>query len=391
MRMREKSTFFTKCLCLYFMLMVCNIFSIAGMGTILKFYAIFLLVISIANFRDVTIVFDSTFISQIMYLFICTCSLLYSINFQSSLSSFSMVLTNFGLVILCQSIKFSEFEVNALKKSMIWSGIIVLFTSLFFSSFSAEGRLTIEIFGYSADHNELNGYILFAFAYFVYQLINSSKKKIFNLTIVFAFLLFTFATGSRGAMVSILSIVVILLLIKVRNNKKDILKVLLFVIIFLIAFSVIFSILPEDVARRFSLDYIEEHGSTSRTDIWEALLTRFFNDDLLSQLFGKGIGTTVAYNTYGDYVAHNLFIEILIGTGFVGLLFYIILLISMLKKAWKSENYIVFAVLCGFIIISMTLSTTTYKPIFNIFMITEISFRTFSRNTTNALASLEEK
>lgn len=362
------------------MLMLCNIFNIGGMGTILKFYAIGLLAISIFHLRKATVVLDATFIAQIGYLFMCFISLYYSISFKSSLSALITLAMNLGLVILCQITNFTEHEVNVLKKSLIWSGIIILAASFFFADFSEAGRLTIKILGDSADQNELNGYLLFAFGYFVYEVINSPKHKIFNTSMIFVFLLFVFLTGSRGALLSLLLIATVLLLVKAKGNKKNIIKVLLFVLVLLIALQIIPSLLPEELAIRFSLDYIEETGTTSRTKIWDALLTRFFKDDTFSILFGKGLSTTVLYNTYDNHVAHNAFIDILIGTGFVGLILYLIVIISLLIKAWKSENYILFATLCGFIVMSLSLSLTAYKPIFNAFIIIEIAYRTFERN-----------
>ena len=373
---KVQTTFFTKCLSLYFMLMLCNIFNIAGMGTLLRFYAIGIIVVALFYLPKASILLDKTFILQIAYLFICLCSVLYSIHFQTSLSVFITLVLNFGLIILCQSIKFSSHEVEALQKSLVWGGVFVLLASLFFADFSEGNRLTILIAGESADQNYINGYLLFAFSYFAYNAINCSNQKTLNLGVIFLIFLFTFATGSRGALLSLFSILSILLLIKVKDRKKDIIKVLLFIVAALAGFNLILSILPEEVAMRFSLDYIEETGTSSRTEIWKALLTRFFNDNIGSILFGKGLYTSSFYNTYDSHVAHNAFIEVLIGTGFVGLTIYCLLIFSFLRKAWKLGNYILFVALCGFMIMSLSLSLIEYKPIFNAFIIIEIAYRT---------------
>ena len=376
---KGKVSFFTKCLAVYFMLVVCDIFNVAGLGTILKLYAVALIAIWVLQIKEARIALDSTFFLQIGYIALCFLSLAYSISLPSSLSAFTTLAMNFGLVILCQSIEFSEIEVKVLRRSLIIGGVIVFIASFFFADFSEAGRLTIKIAGDSADQNELNGYLLFAFSYFVYAVINNSGNKILNFVAICLFLGFALLTGSRGALLALAAVAITLLLIKVRKSKKDIIKVVLFILILLICIQFILSLLPEDVAIRFSLEYIEDTGTTSRTKIWEALLTRFFNDDLFSILFGKGIFTTPIYNTYDDHVAHNTFIDILIGTGFVGLLFYVMLIISMLKKAWKSENYMLFAALCGFIVMMLSLTLVTYKPIFNSLIIIEIAYRTFKK------------
>lgn len=376
LKTKEPTTFFTKCLGLYFMLMLCDIFNIAGMGTLLKFYAVALLALAVFYLPKASIVLDKTFILQIAYLIVCLCSIFYSINSQSSLSSFITLLLNFGLVILCQSIEFSSFEVDSLKKSLVWGGVFVLLASLFFADFSEGHRLTILISGEPADQNYINGYLLFAFSYFVYAIINYSKGKVVNAVAVFLVFLFTFATGSRGALLSLFGIFIVLLFIKLKNDKKAIIKAAIIVVAVLAGLQVILSVLPREVAIRFSLDYIEENGTSSRTEIWTTLLTRFSKENIWALLFGKGLSTSQFYNTYDDHVAHNAFIEVLIGTGFVGLTIYCLLIFSFLQKAWKSENYILFATLCGFIIMCMSLSLDTYKPIFNAFIIIEIAYRT---------------
>lgn len=372
---KEQTSFFTKCLCLYFMLMLCDIFTIAGAATLLKFYAIGLLVITVFYLRKASIILDRTFMLQIAYLLVCLCSVFYSIDAETSVSCFITLLMNTGLIILCQSIKFSEDEVEALKKSLVIGGVIVLLASLFFAEFSEGDRLTIKILDDAADQNFINGYLLFAFSYFAYNVINRSIGKIWNIIPLFLIFLFTFATGSRGALLSLFAVFCLLLFLKVKDNKKAIIKVLFLILAALFAFQTILSILPEEVAERFSLSYIEENGTTSRTQIWEALLTRFFDDNILSILFGKGLYASAVYNTYSDHVAHNAFIEVLIGTGVVGLTIYTSLVVSFFQKAWKSGNYIFFASFCGLMIMSMSLSLVTYKPIFNAFMIIEIAYR----------------
>ena len=374
------------------MLMLCDIFSIAEAGTLLRFYAIGLLMIALFYLRKGSIILDKMFVLQLAYLFICFCSVFYSIDHQTSLSVFITLLLNFGLIIICQSIKFSSYEVETLKKSLVIGGVLVLFASLFFADFSEGDRLTIKILEDSADQNYINGYLMFAFSYFAYNVINRSIGKIWNMIPLFLIFLFTFATGSRGALLSLFAVFCLLLFLKVKDNKKAIIKVLLLILAAVFAFQTILSILPEEVAERFSLSYIEENGTTDRMQIWEALLTRFFDDNILSILFGKGVYASAVYNTYSDHVAHNAFIEVLIGTGVVGLTIYTSLVVSFFQKAWKSENYIFFAAFCGLMIMSMSLSLVTYKPIFNAFIIIEIAYRKYAVQKRDIpLKDIEEK
>ena len=392
LKAKERVSFFTKCLCLYFMLMLCDIFNIGGAGTLLKFYALFLVLMALCYIPKITFVLDRTFVTQIAYLLVCLCSLLYSINYQNSLSDFLTILMNFGLVILCQSIHFSSYEIKVLEKSLVWGGILILGASLFFADYSVGDRLTIQILGDSADQNDINGYLMFAVSYCTYRLINNSGSKFFDFTILFLSFLFVFATGSRGGLLSLTSVIFVLLFIKVKNKKRDVIKVVFLLIGLLLIFQLILSFLPQEVAIRYSFTYIEENGTTSRFDIWDALLTRFFNDNAFSILFGKGVSTSSFYNTFDFHVAHNIFIEILIGTGFVGLIIYLVLIISLFKKAWKSQQYSLFAAFVGLMVMGMSLSLIKYKPIFNAFIMIEIAYKTFKRNQSrNNMAHLVKK
>ena len=70
----------------------------------------------------------------------------------------------------------------------------------------------------------------------------------------------------------------------------------------------------------------------------------------------------------------------LIGTGIVGLLFYIGIFISFFAKAYKSNNVIAMGAIIGMVVLGMSLSTYMFKPMFSVFLYTDIYHRAFLAN-----------
>lgn len=123
---------------------------------------------------------------------------------------------------------------------------------------------------------------------------------------------------------------------------------------------------------RFSLQYIATHGTSDRAEIWAFMLKKFFGGDIFHMLFGYGIGTSSIFNTMDSHVAHNAFIDIMIGAGLFGVIWYILLLRYAVRLSLRSKNFELFICMIGFIMLSMSLSLITYKPIFNCIMMISI-------------------
>ena len=370
----KETSFFSKAIALYFLLVFCDTFTI-GNTTLLKKYAIILVVLFLTQLHKISINVDEVFLLQLAYIFICGISVVYSINFDASLSMFISIAMNVGLVIICSIIPFSKKEIDLFRKSMVFGGLLILLIAVFYAEFSYGGRLTISIIGEGADENTLNGYIIYAFSYFVYNFI-LGKRRALAITMSMMCLIFVFLTGSRGALVAFLMVLIVSMIIGFINGgeqRRRALTILGGIAIFSCFYETIISFFPDKLAERYSLNYILLNGTTGRSDIWEALLTRLFNDKISVVLFGNGIGTSQYYNDINNLVAHNLFIEIIVGVGVLGLLVYLCLLYFIFKKALKNQQYIEFIALCGLITLSMTLSLVTYKPIFNMFFLIQVS------------------
>lgn len=394
---RHKKSLFSLLLAFYFCVMVLDVFKIGAAGTLLKYYAVLLIVAALVTLRKTAIVLDKLFLCEAVYLYLCFGTMIYSINLSASLSIFISIALNFALIMLCGLVPCTQAETKMLEWSLLLGSTLVLVATFVFSDFSDGGRMTISILADTTDPNYLNGYILFAFGFSAYKTVSLGKYKLFYGAFCIAALYFTLMTGSRGALLAEVAMILLLIVINAIKTKRRlkyiiIISVLSLLCLVLVDYLTLF--LPEEVAQRFSAEFIQEEGTSARSEIWTALLGRFFNDNFISILFGHGIGTSAFYNTFDDHVAHNAFIDILVGSGVVGLSVYIAIFALSLKKAWKSENFFMVAVLAGFMVMSMSLSLITYKPIFNAVLFVEIYYRTYIRrvkNETRIVASSSKK
>jgi O-antigen ligase len=129
-------------------------------------------------------------------------------------------------------------------------------------------------------------------------------------------------TGTRGAMVAFLVIIVFLLL--KRRKFSDILWVLLIG-------SFVFLLTPEAVLERATLG-LDNVGATHAANANDPLtMGRFAGwamlapDVLVSPLWGRGLGATawtaaVTAGRYSSFHPHNLYLEILLDMGIIGIL-----------------------------------------------------------------------
>lgn len=385
-RIRRKPTIFSLLLALYFCLMVFDIFKIGASGTLLKYFALGMILVAVLSLLSARLILDKLFFWEALYLCLCFGSLLYSINFSASLSIFVSIALNFALIMLCGLVPCSQDDLKMIQRAVIVGSLLVIVVTFAFSDFSDSGRLSVAILQDTADPNYLNGYTFFALGFFSYSLVSSSRYRLLSGAVCAFILYFTLMTGSRGALLAEATVFLAAIIINALRTKKKMKFIVIVSVIFAVCifvFDYLLTILPPEVAQRFSADFIQEEGTSSRSEIWTALLGRFFDDRFFSILFGHGIGTSAFFNTFDSHVAHNAFIDILIGTGIIGLIAYVTIFVLMLEKAWKSENYFMVAVLIGFIVMSMSLSLVTYKPIFNAFLYVEIYYRTFIRRKKN--------
>jgi len=119
--------------------------------------------------------------------------------------------------------------------------------------------------------------------------------------------------------------------------------------------------------QRFSITALIASGGTGRSDIWKAALKYFTEQDPIHMLFGNGLGSfadTVKYVQVGHdyrYESHNMFINILIEGGVVGLGLLITCFVSLYINAIKNKNLFGVLAVTGFIVSGISLDAQVYR------------------------------
>lgn len=290
-------------------------------------------------------------------------------------SNYIALLINIAFTVLLGSFDMSKKDIEFLRKCLVVSSVIALvFLLLFSSTYKNTGRDSISIAGAAQDPNYLCGCFVFGVAYCVHDYMSRGSKV--GLIMTCLFLMGVFTTGSRGGLVAIASVIVSLLLLdlsRLRKNLKPFARIVLIAVALLIAFNIIMSILPQDISERYTIEYLIENGNTHRSLLQQQCLSAFSDFDVLGKLFGMGLGATRFFNSFHN-VAHNVWVETLIGMGIVGVLLTALVYFIVFKTALKLKDFKIAASLVGMFVLGLSLSTVYFKPVWALILFAAIRF-----------------
>lgn len=355
---------------LYFVLAGVDSFRIGSVGSLLKIIALVPLVFAILDLKNLRIRFSPAVVFQMLFLLLSAISLFYSIGVNKSFTSLKTLALNLSLVFcLGMMEQYNQRELRFMKNALLAGGWVTILMMLVFSDYSTGGRLTLLLGSETQDQNYINGYFLYTFSWHCSRLLLDKRKA--HIIPTASILTIVLLTGSRGALLAFILVLFVHLCINFARTKHTFRNILLTVFLIGVLFAVFdfaLSQMPENIAQRFSWDYIEEKGTTGRSRIWAYLLQHFSRDSIPRMLFGHGYGTTVFVNPYGK-VAHNLYIEILIAIGIVGLSLVLAMQGATVWILLKHRQYPLLGAYLGMLCMCLSLSLIAYKPIWNIMLL----------------------
>lgn len=110
-------------------------------------------------------------------------------------------------------------------------------------------------------------------------------------------------------------------------------------------------------------DLFNGSNTQGRNEIWKLLFNNFNSQNLITKIFGAGLDFNSIYGYYG-LNEHNLFIKILINTGYFGIFVFFIFIISVLLLIKKEGNkklcYITFTVFLIYLIVGISVPTILF-------------------------------
>lgn len=208
-------------------------------------------------------------------------------------------------------------------------------------------RGVMKFFSYKYDPNYMcSSFLLLFFFQIKFLFAQVNKFRYLNIIIIILFVFLCLLCGSRGITLAALfgTIIYVLLnfLKKCKKPKKvNIKKVLIFVVIALIIIILFKYIIPESTLDRFKIKNMLSFGG--RSGIWKKSLQTFLSAPLANKLIGYGMGSFVSavqYFNYGMYLmSHNVIINLLIETGIIGIILFIIMIYFIFKQQKENKNY----------------------------------------------------
>lgn len=159
---------------------------------------------------------------------------------------------------------------------------------------------------------------------------------------------------------------------------KNGIRIIIFAFIFLCISLIIYGNFIDESVSFGELDnYLKltVNWGTGRGYVWKWVIEIFNSANIINQLFGFGVGTCgiillknysdIMYYKLGYYYtnAHNEFLETLINCGLLGLVSYIILLVTTVVKGLKSRELLRVSIAIGIIAYGLQSSFVVMQPV----------------------------
>ena len=174
---KEKLSYLTICLCIYFVSLPLGMLNIGAIGSLLKVIGLLPLVGFILD-NKFKIKLVPVLIGQLLLVIWAAFSYIWSISQDQTFIRLYSQLLFILLLIPCCSSKFSDKEINYLKESLIWSSRVSLLLVLFLGTTSS-GRLLLNGV-FAEDPNLLTAYFVFGITYSFTNLLNKNVETKIN-------------------------------------------------------------------------------------------------------------------------------------------------------------------------------------------------------------------
>lgn len=254
------------------------------------------------------------------------------------------------------------------EKSEKW--IIMGFTILFLITGFQTIQLSILYGGLALDEASkfASNLVFWPLCAFVFT--SLLKRKIYSFALFAVMIIITLLTAKRSATIIISIEILIYIIYNFRSikRKNGVLNIMIFTSIAMAVVYIInsrFDSFVQNITRRFSV--MADSEGSGRLPIYRTTIQQIGDFNLFELLFGKGYGSIVHI---GNTNAHNDALQVLYEYGFVGLTFYlymIILLLQRLKyvKCYAEQYYIgyVFCIITIFVL-GMVSNLTVFNSYF---------------------------
>lgn len=371
---KNKISWTTKMLALYFALMPLDFVDLEGIGSVSKIVAILPIICFLLESRGrFSIRGNNTSKWLIAFTVWAVISMAFTININTTWKTVETLLLNVAMILVLADCKlYTKQEKEYLKKALvigsIFAAVVALVLGLSGNNFYEAGRYTLTLGDVSQDPNMFCGFLLFGFTFFFSN--GFIEKPVLNFSLAFLFIGVSLVSGSRGGFLAFIvcAFAVFALSGKEESKSKLFLMALAGIVIGILFLRFALPLIDPDLLSRFSINYIRLNGTTNRFKIWESLFNSYHHADILRKIIGHGYGTCPMLSYDGMHAAHNVYIDNLLTIGIIGVFLQIGFQISGLKTAMKNHSYYYASLLWGMICMCMSLSLLSYKPLWAVIM-----------------------
>lgn len=320
----------------YFFISFYEPFLNGTVGSVMKYYIFFVMVLFFLFFRNFLI--RPYHVSYLIWLIYKFTSLLWTTNFwmfnANAISQVGMV----AWLICLTSANMDNETLDGIVNSIAIGSFSIAFLSIFFSEpyhGYVEARQVLTLFGVQSEPNNQGAYIVIGFTVFLYRILNSDKNRLFYVIALLVNAYSTLKTGSRTGLTTLAIVALAIFFTSVRKKGFSAFNgVIIGIIAFVVLYFVVKKYLPQNTFDRlFEFDTYE--GGSNRDILWENALELYKKG--LNPIFGAGWGAYFGYN--GIYKAvHNTYIGMLCDVGMLGFSLFFVPIINALWQLWKKRN-----------------------------------------------------
>jgi len=263
------------------------------------------------------------------------------------------------LIVAClYSHTYNKREKNLLLAGSVLSCLIVCFFMLTESRHMTyfEGRATISVFGEVQDPNYLGFVFVVPLAVALQSMLNKNAWWIRLICAVFCVMILycVLTTGSRGALMGIAAVVVVMVVGRFKTMMAKIMFCVMMALLVLVVFDYLLVFLPQSIASRFTLQDILNTRGTDRIDLWIRSFQKMKEAPYML-LLGFGTGSSVAVT---GKATHNHAIQLLLEMGVVGTVLFFGFMVFWIRRLMKCD-VMCLSILCGCMALGLSLSVNS--------------------------------
>lgn len=225
--------------------------------------------------------------------------------------------------------------------SIILAILIILSAILGYThneSYYYMSRYSIGITGLYKNPNYLASFINVAFYFICISLIYVKKRKLLKLGILGAFLVAIILTGTRAALLESILIIVAALIYNIRHYRN---KLYPFILVLVIgAIITVYSASLQNIWDLF-LGNRQVFSDEGREVAWSSALSYFFQSPIL----GYGLDSWNSMHSSDMNYLHNIFLELLLNQGLFGMIPFLVLLLSGIRRTKRDDKWLIYLLL----------------------------------------------